>query len=72
MEIKMTKPITSQPSTLTKSQTIGTTISVQVPQLSIDSTLTKILEQGGSIAFILALAVLVGMLTRFVETVKKQ
>jgi len=68
----MIKPITFQTSTLTKSQTIGTTISVQVPQLSIDPILAKILEQGGTIAFILALAILVGMLTRFVETVKKQ
>jgi len=68
----MTMLTISQASTLTKSQTVGTTISVQVPQLSIDPTLARILEQGGVIAFVLALAVLVGMLTRFVETVKKQ
>jgi len=68
----MTKLAILQANMLTKSQISGTTISVQLPQLAIDPGLAKILEQGGTTAFILALAFLVGMLTRFVETVKKQ
>ena len=67
----MSRPAASYANAPIKSHPIGTTVSVQVPQLSIDPKLAKILEQGGTIAFILALAFLIGMLTRFVETVKK-
>lgn len=54
-----------------KSQNHGETASVQVMQLSIDPQLLRFVEQGGAIAFILALSFFVGMLTRFVEKVKK-
>jgi O-antigen ligase len=45
--------------------------SIQVLQVSIDPQLLKFVEEGGTIGFVLALAFLVGMLTRFVEKIKK-
>lgn len=68
----MSQPTMRHTNVLDESNSISTTVSIELPQLAVDPMIARMLEQGGTTAFILALAVLVGMLNRFVETIKKQ